>query len=137
MSVYPGSYDSEYYNYGVTKNGDNSVYAFTVNDEAADSYFQVALGQTLTTCPGVKYNLSARYYMTDAYDGPQTYVTILVDGARIAVSNINDAHTPPRYVTLTGTFTAQGSTAKLEVDFTATDYLECSWGLDNVVVTSA
>ena len=73
--------------------------------------------------------------MTDAYDGPQTSVTVSVDGSQIAASNINDAHTPARYVNISGTFTARGSTANLVVAFIATDYLECSWGLDNVVIT--
>ena len=108
-----------------------------VNDNAADSYFVIGLGQVLNVAPGTKYNLSARYYMTDAQDGPQTFVTILVDGAQLAVSNIRDAHTPPRYVTLSGSFVAKGATANLEVDFTATDYLSVQWGLDNVVVTPA
>lgn len=75
--------------------------------------------------------------MTDAHDGPQTFVTVTVDGTRIAISRIQDAHTPARYVTLSGTFTAKGETAGLVVQFTATDYLTVQWGLDNVVVTPA
>ena len=137
MKEYPGPTASEYYSYGVRKNGDASTFGFFVKDDAADSYFVVGLGQTLNVVPGTKYNLSARYYMTDAQDGPQTFVTILMDGTRIATSNIRDAHTPPRYVTLTGSFTAKAGTAALEVDFTATDYLGVEWGLDNVVVTPA
>lgn len=75
--------------------------------------------------------------MTDAHDGPQTFVTVMVDGVRIAVSRIQDAHTPVRYVGISGTFTAKGDTAGLVVQFTATDYLGVQWGVDNVVVTPA
>ena len=76
--------------------------------------------------------------MTDAHDGPQTYVNVLVDGQRIAVSKIQDAHTPARYVNLSGSFTTgAASSAVLTVKFIATDYLEVTWGLDNVVVTPA
>ena len=76
--------------------------------------------------------------MTDAHDGQQTFVTVLVYGQRIASSKITDAHTPARYVSLIGSFTAgAGSTAGLTVQFIATDYLDVTWGLDNVVVTPA
>ncbi|KAL8709695.1 MAG: hypothetical protein Q9220_005635 [cf. Caloplaca sp. 1 TL-2023] len=136
-SIFPAE-NYGYYSYSVTKPGDNSVYAFTVVDEAADSYFNLQLAQTLTVCPGQKYNLAARYYMTDAYDGPQTFVIVSVDGKQIAMSKFTDAHTPPQYVGLSGSFTASSSgTASLTVAFTATDYLSVSWGLDNVAVTAA
>ena len=124
--------------YGVTKSGDASTYAFTVRDDAASSYVEVDLSQTLTVSPGTKYNFAARYFMTDAQAGPQTYVIVQVGGQRIAQSNIRDAHTPARYVSLSGSFTAgAGGTAVLTVRFIATDYLGVTWGLDNVVVTPA
>ncbi|KAL8837774.1 MAG: hypothetical protein Q9170_002392 [Blastenia crenularia] len=137
-SVYPGREDSQYYNYGVTKNGDSSVYAFTVTDNAASSYFNLQLAQTLSVCPGQTYNFAARYFMTDAHDGPQTFVTISVDGKQIAASKITDAHTPPRYVSLSGSFTTgAGGEASLVIGFVATDYLGVQWGIDNMVVTPA
>ena len=109
-----------------------------MTDQAASSYFEIDLSQALTVCPGVKYNFAARFYMTDAHDGPQTYLQVFVDGTRIASSKYTDARTPAKYLPLSGSFTAgAANTADLKVKFIATDYLEVMWGLDNVVITPA
>ncbi|MCJ1372877.1 hypothetical protein MMC20_004103 [Loxospora ochrophaea] len=137
LNVYPGAYDAAYYSYGVRAPGYQSTYAFNVDDEAADSYFDVDLGQTISLCAGQKYNFAAEYYMTDAQDGPQTDVEVYIDGTLIAQSNINDAHTPISWKPLTGSFTASNPNPQLKISFIATDYLEVQWGIDNVVITPA
>ena len=135
--VYPGEEVSQYYSYGVTNQGDNSVYAFTVTDNAASSYFSLELDQTLTLCPGQTYKFAARFFITDAHDGPQTFLKFAIDDAIIAMSKSADAHTPRRYVSLSGSFSAKGSTATMKAMFIATDYLGVEWGIDNVVITPA
>ncbi|KAL8784931.1 MAG: hypothetical protein Q9213_003673 [Squamulea squamosa] len=124
--VYPGPWASNLYGYGVTKNVYDSTYAFTVLDEAASTYFQLDLGQTLTLCPGQKYGFAASYFMLAAQDEPQTLLSILVDGRVIASSNASDVHAPESYVPIRGTFTAARNMAKLKVRFTAMEKLVVS-----------
>ena len=75
--------------------------------------------------------------MTDARAGPQTFLKFAIDNSIIATSRISDARSPIRYVSLSGSFTAKGSSATLKAMFIATDYLGVTWGIDNVVVTPA
>ncbi|KAL8683647.1 MAG: hypothetical protein Q9186_000420 [Xanthomendoza sp. 1 TL-2023] len=127
----------QYLSVGVTSPGfGGSQYAFTVEDDVASSYVEIDLSQTLTVCAGSSYSFAAQFYMTDAHNGPQTYVIAEVDGKRVAASKASDARGPPVVVlSLSGTFTAGSDTATLTVKFIATDYLNVKWGLDNVVVT--
>ncbi|KAL8737001.1 MAG: hypothetical protein Q9181_002112 [Wetmoreana brouardii] len=129
----------QYLSVEVTKPGyGGSQYAFTVNDQAASSYVEIDIEQTLTLCPSRDYNFAAKFYMTDAHDGPQTYVQAFINGQRIASSTAADASGPPIvWKSLAGRFTATSSTVTLKVNFVATDYLGVQWGVDDVVVTPA
>ncbi|KAL8700871.1 MAG: hypothetical protein Q9201_005217 [Fulgogasparrea decipioides] len=129
----------QYLSVGVTKPGyGDSQYAFTVNNQAASSYVEIDIEQTLTLCSGRDYNFAAKFYMSDAHDGPQTYVQAFINGQRIASSTAADASGPPIvWRSLSGRFTATSDTATLKVNFVATDYLGVQWGVDDVVVTPA
>lgn len=124
-----------------------SKYALIAHDNAAASYVELDFEQSLTVCPGAKYNFAAKFYITDPGDqsskhkrqaSKQVYVEAFVDDVLIAI-NKNDAPAGPPVVwlTLTGTFTATSSKAQLKVEFVTTDFLGVEWGLDNVVVTPA
>ena len=131
---------AQYESFGVKAPGYNSANAFTVEDDAASSYFELDLTQTITLCPGQKYKFSAEFYMTDSHDTPtkQTYLTFFVDSTQVAASKFSDGRGPPIVWTpLSGTFTAGGSSATLKAVFQATDYLGVTWGIDNVVITPA
>ncbi|KAL9046738.1 MAG: hypothetical protein Q9214_000503 [Letrouitia sp. 1 TL-2023] len=131
-------YVAQYLQLGVDKPGYKSAYKFSVNDTLASSYVEVDIGQNVTLCQGQKYKLSAEFYMTDAHDGPQTYVELWIDGTRVAVSKASDAKGPPVVWTpLSGTFTASAKSQQVRVRFVATDYLGVQWGVDNVVVKPA
>ncbi|KAL9001137.1 MAG: hypothetical protein Q9169_000320 [Polycauliona sp. 2 TL-2023] len=116
--------------YGGSKN------AFTVKDNAASSYVEIELSQTLNiTCAGSQHSFAAQFYMTDAQavPSPQTYVYVYVDGSLVASSKASDARGPPVvWLPLSGRFIAASETALLTVKFIATDYLGVEWGLDNV-----
>lgn len=129
----------QYVSFGVNAPGYNSDNAFTVKDSAASSYFELDLTQTITLCPGQKYNFAAKFYMTDSHDTPkQTYLTFYVDGTRVAASQESDGKGPPIVWTpLSGSFVAGGSSAVLKAVFQATNYLGVTWGIDNVVITPA
>ncbi|KAL8740409.1 MAG: hypothetical protein Q9190_006886 [Brigantiaea leucoxantha] len=139
LTVIPPLPDYEQYlQVGVTAPGFKSGYAFTANDSAASSYVEIDIGQTVSLCKGQTYKISAMFYMTDSHDGPQTYVTLLVDNNRVAASKASDAKGPPVVWTpLSGTFTAGADTAQIRVQFAATDYLGVQWAVDNVAVTPA
>ena len=130
---------AQYESFGVAAPGYNSANAFTVEDEAASSYFELDLTQTITLCPGQKYKFTAQFYMTDSHDTPkQTYLMFYVDNTQVAASQVSDGKGPPIVWTpLSGTFTAGGSSATLMAKFVATDYLGVTWGIDNVVITPA
>ena len=130
---------SQYESFGVKSPGYNSANAFTVSDQAASSYFELDLTQTIPLCAGQKYNFTAEFYMTDSHDTPkQTYLTFYVDNTRVAASQVSDGKGPPIVWTpLSGSFTAGGSSATLKASFVATDYLGVTWGIDNVVITPA
>ncbi|KAI4157891.1 MAG: hypothetical protein LQ342_007926 [Letrouitia transgressa] len=131
-------YTAQYLQLGVDKPGYKSGYKFSVNDTLASSYVEVDIGQNVTLCQGQKYKLGAEFYMTDAHDGPQTYVELWVDETRVAVSKASDAKGPPVVWTpLKGTFTASAKSQQVRVRFVATDYLGVQWGVDNVVVKPA
>ncbi|KAL8809163.1 MAG: hypothetical protein Q9223_001920 [Gallowayella weberi] len=135
---YDPNYDYEFFN--VTSPGYNSAHAYTVTDNLASSYFELDLAQTLTLCPGAKYNFAARFYMTDSKNIPtkETYLTFYVDDVRVAGSVFADGVGPPIvWKPLSGSFTAKGSSAVLKVAFVATNYVVVTWGIDDVVVTPA
>ena len=112
--------------YGGSKN------AFVVKDNAASSYVEVELSQTLNiTCAGSRHRFAAQFYMTDAQavPSPQTYVFVYVDGILVASSKASDARGPPLvWLPLSGEFIAASETASLSVKFIATDYLGVEWG---------
>ncbi|KAI4213322.1 MAG: hypothetical protein LQ351_004063 [Letrouitia transgressa] len=131
-------YTAQYLQLGVDKPGYKSAYKFSVNDTLASSYVEVDIGQNVTLCQGQKYKLSAEFYMTDAHDGPQTYVELWIDDTRVAVSKASDAKGPPVVWTpLSGEFTASAKSQQVRVRFVATDYLGVQWAVDNVVVKPA
>ncbi|KAL9608861.1 MAG: hypothetical protein Q9167_006326 [Letrouitia subvulpina] len=131
-------FTAQYLQLGVDKPGYKSAYKFSVNDTLASSYVEVDIGQNVTLCQGQKYKLGAEFYMTDAHDGPQTYVELYIDQTRVAVSKASDAKGPPVVWTpLSGTFTASAQSQQVRVRFVATDYLTVQWGVDNVVITPA
>ncbi|KAL8910736.1 MAG: hypothetical protein Q9171_003982 [Xanthocarpia ochracea] len=131
----------QYLSVGVTSPGNGgSKYAFTVKDDAASSYMETELSQTLTVCAGSNYKLAAQFYLTDAkaIPSPQTYVHAYIDGNLVASSKASDGRGPPIvWLPLSGDFTATSGTVSLTVKFIATDYMGVEWGLDNVVVTKA
>ena len=90
--------------YGLNSPGyGGSKQYFYANNTLASSYNEVDLTQTLTVCPGAKYNFTANYYFTDPGDQPskvkrqlpqgfkQVYVQVAVDGKLMAVSKQSDA----------------------------------------------
>lgn len=130
---------SQYLTVGVSSPGYGvSKYAFQANDQFASSYVEIDIAQSLTLCAGANYSFAVKFYMTDAHDGPQTFVEAFVDNSLIALSEASDASGPPIvWKTLTGSFTAGSAKPTLTIEFAATDYLAVQWGLDNVVVTPA
>lgn len=130
---------SEYLTLGVSNPGyGGSEYAFQANDEAASSYVEIDIAQSLTLCTGAKYNFAAKFYITDARDGPQTFVEAFIDNTLVAINDASDAVGPPIvWKTLTGSFTAGSATPTLTIKFAATDYMSVQWGVDNVVITPA
>ena len=140
-TVIPDPVDyAEYISYGVKSPGYNSANAFTVSDNLASSYFELDLTQGITLCAGKKYNFAAKFYMTDSKNIPtkETYLTIFVDDVRVAGSTFADGIGPPIvWKSLTGSFTAKGSSATLRASFVATNFVSVTWGLDDVVITPA
>ncbi|KAI4245402.1 MAG: hypothetical protein L6R40_002462 [Gallowayella cf. fulva] len=145
-------YDPQYLTYGVSGPGyAGSKYAVIANDRNADSYVELDLQQSLTVCPGAKYQFAAKFYITDPGDQPskkkhkrqvkpnkQVYVYAYVDGTFITGNKDSDPAGPPIvWRTLTGTFTPASNKVQLRISFVATDFLGVEWGVDNVVVTSA
>ncbi|KAL8676371.1 MAG: hypothetical protein Q9186_007103 [Xanthomendoza sp. 1 TL-2023] len=132
--------DYDYESFNVTSPGYNSAHAYTVTDNQASSYFELDLAQTITLCPGQKYNFAARFYMTDSFNIPtkETYLTFYVDDVRLAGSVFADGVGPPIvWKPLSGSFTAKGASAVLRAQFQATNYVGVTWGIDDVVVTPA
>ena len=131
---------SQYESFGVQGPGYKSANAFTVSDQAASSYFELDLTQTIPLCEGQKYKFAAEFYMTDSHNIPtkETYLQIYVDDTLIASSTFDQGQGPPIvWFPLTGTFTAKGSSATLKAAFVATNFVGVTWGLDKVVVTPA
>ncbi|KAI4204113.1 MAG: hypothetical protein LQ348_001318 [Seirophora lacunosa] len=128
-----------YLTLGVSSPGfGGSQYAFRANDQVASSYVEINIEQSLTVCAGTKYNFAAKFYITDARQGPQTFVEAFVDDTLIAINKASDAVGPPIvWKTLTGSFTASSNKAQLRIAFIATDYLGVEWAVDDVVVTPA
>lgn len=124
-----------------------SSYALIADDNVASSYNQLDFEQSLTVCPGAKYNFAANYYLTDPGDQPskhkrqaskQVYVEASVDDVQIALNKNSDPAGPSVvWRTFTSTFVAGSNSARLKVSFSATNYVAVEWGLDNVVVTPA
>lgn len=145
-----GDYLPQYFSYGVKSPGfGGSKYAFIANDQNANSYVELDLEQSVTVCPGAKYNIAAKFYLTDPGDQSSkknkrqftpkmVYVNAYVDDVRIGGSIPSDPAGPPIvWRTLTATFTATSNQARLKFTFVATDFLGVEWGVDNVVVTPA
>ncbi|KAI4213657.1 MAG: hypothetical protein LQ349_009267 [Xanthoria aureola] len=145
-----GDYLPQYFSSGVKSPGfGGSKYAFIANDQNANSYVELDLEQSVTVCPGAKYNIAAKFYLTDPGDQSSkktkrqftpkmVYVNAYVDDVRIGGSIPSDPAGPPIvWRTLTGTFTATSNQARLKITFVATDFLGVEWGVDNVVVTPA
>lgn len=143
-------YPANLLTYGVKGPGyGGSKYALIANDQAAASYVELDFEQSLTVCPGAKYNFAAKFYITDPGDQPskhkrqinlnkQVYVEAFVDDVLVAINKDDAPAGPPIvWLTLTGTFTATSNKAQLNVKFVTTDFLGVEWGLDNVVVTPA
>lgn len=131
---------SQYESFGVQAPGYNSPNAFTVSDQAASSYFELDLTQTITLCAGQQYKFTAEFYMTDSHNIPtkETYLTFYVDNTVVGASKFSDGKGPPIVWTpLSGTFTAGGSSATLKAAFVATNIVGVTWGIDNVVITPA
>lgn len=140
-TVIPDPVDyAQYISFGVKSPGYNSANAFTVTDDLASSYFELDLTQDIALCPGKKYNFAAKFYMTDSKNIPtkETYLTIFVNDVRIDGSTFADGIGPPIvWKSLTGSFTATGSSATLRAAFVATNFVGVTWGIDNVVITPA
>ena len=140
-TVIPDPVDyAQYISFGVKSPGYKSDNAFTVTDDLASSYFELDLTQDITLCAGKKYNFAAKFYMTDSKNVPtkETYLTFFVDDARLAGSTFADGIGPPIvWKSLTGSFTATGSSATLRAQFVATNFVGETWGIDNVVITPA
>lgn len=133
-------YTAQYESFNVTSPGYNSAHAYTVTDNLASSFFRLDLDQTIALCPGQKYNFAARFYMTDSKNIPtkETYLDFYVDDVRLAGSTFADGIGPPIvWKALRGSFTAKGSSAVLRAEFTATNFVGVTWGIDNVVITPA
>ncbi|KAI4202785.1 MAG: hypothetical protein LQ350_002283 [Teloschistes chrysophthalmus] len=130
--------NAPYLTVGVTKQGyGGSQYAFTATDKAASSHVEIDIAQTLTLCPG-DYKFAAKFYMTDAHDGPQTFVQAFINDKAIATGTAADASGPDIFwKPLTGIFTATSNTVTLKVVFSATDYLGVQWAVDDVVIALA
>lgn len=151
LSTPCGNYDPQYLSYGVKGPGfGGSKYAFIANNKNANSFVELDLEQSLTVCPGAKYNIAAKFYITDPGDQPskknkrqvnpnkQVYVYAYVDDVFIKGNLDSDPAGPPIvWRTLTGTFTASSNHARLKVAFVATDFLGVEWGVDNVVAIPA
>lgn len=126
--------------YGVESPGYNSAKAFTVHDNKAGSFFELELGQTVQLCYGQRYNVNAQFYMTDTHDRPtkQTQVDLVVDLEVMASSSFSQAQGPPVvWYPLTASFMPGIRPTRLAFDFIATDTVNVTWGLDDVVITPA
>lgn len=135
-----GPYYTQYITQGVQGPGYKSDNAFTVTDDAASSYFELDLAQTLQVCAGQKYSFSAEFYMTDSHNTPskETYLQIYVDGTQVATSTFAQGQGPPVvWFPLTGKFTAGSNAPVVTAKFIATNIVGVTWGLDNVVITPA
>ncbi|KAL8750026.1 MAG: hypothetical protein Q9199_007327 [Rusavskia elegans] len=137
LSTSCGNYDPQYLSYGVKgPRFGGSKYGFIANNKIANSYVVLDLEQSLTVCPGAKYNIAAKFYITDLGDQPskkskrqvnpnkQVYVYAYVDDVFIKGNLDNHPAGPPiGWRTLTGTFTASSNQARMTVAFVATDSL--------------
>ena len=131
---------AQYISHGVQSPGYKSDNAFTVSDNLASSYFELDLVQNIALCPGKKYNFAAKFYMTDSKNVPtkETYLTVYVNDVQIDGSTFADGIGPPIvWKSLSGSFTATGSTATLRAAFVATNFVSVKWAIDNVVITPA
>ena len=122
-----------------------SKYALIATNKGADNYVELDYGQSLTVCPGAKYNFAAKFYITDPGNGgpfdprnKEVHVVAYVDDVLIA-QNTDDAPAGPPIVwlPLTGTFTATSNKAQLRIQFSVQNQFAVEFGLDNVVVTPA
>ncbi|KAI4255381.1 MAG: hypothetical protein L6R42_006764 [Xanthoria sp. 1 TBL-2021] len=151
LSTPYGNYDPQYLSHGVKGPGfGGSKYGFIANNKNANSYVELNLEQSLTVCPGAKYNIAVKFYITNPGYQPskknkrqvnpnkQVYIYAYVDDVSIKGNLDSDPAGPPIvWRTLTGSFTASSNQARLKVAFVATDSLGVEWGVDNVVVTPA
>ncbi|KAL8845849.1 MAG: hypothetical protein Q9221_009017, partial [Calogaya cf. arnoldii] len=143
LSSTPNPLSSPNFTYNITSPGHKSAYAFTMTDNAAASYVEVAIGQTMSLCPNRTYRLSAEVYITDGGDTgaprKEQYTELYVDEVLVASAPESFIQGPPRVGNLLEegfTSSAQEGTAVVKLRFVATNLVAASWGVDDVFVVA-
>ncbi|KAL8637661.1 MAG: hypothetical protein Q9226_009096, partial [Calogaya cf. arnoldii] len=139
----PDPASSPNFSYNITSPGHKSAYAFTMTDNAAASYVEVTIGQTISLCPSRTYRLSAQVYITDGGDTgaprKEQYAELYVDELLVASAPESFIQGPPRVgKLLEGEFTSSAKklTAVVKVRFVATNLVSASWGVDDILVVA-
>ena len=155
VNDYPG--DAQHETYGVVSPGyGGSQYAYEASDDlplGAYPAFDLRLNQTLKLCKDQRYNISARYYISDEPDGYNgaIYLQIVTprpgkregDTQVVASATTGDVYgngtavPPGAWKTLEGSFLANLDEVTLVVDFSSHSYSNRQFGLDDVVVFPA
>ncbi|KAL8657109.1 MAG: hypothetical protein Q9226_002242 [Calogaya cf. arnoldii] len=143
LSSTPDPLSSPNFTYNITSPGHKSAYAFTMTDNAAASYVEVTIGQTISLCLSRTYRLSAQVYITDGGDTgaprKEQYAELYVDDVLVASAPESFIQGPPRVGKFLGgefTSSAKKLTAVVEVRFVATNLVSASWGVDDIVVVA-